>query len=143
MHVVHHRFVDDVAEADAWVVPKQPALAIARHPGAAAKCHGGCDETWVGECDPQRVRVQRPRALVGVDVENPVAAGVSERVVARGREVALPVKGKQPRTKLRSDRRAVVCGTGVDDDDFVGERTDRGEAASKMRCLVSNDEGGR
>src|SRR6266478_5138212 len=71
-------------------------------------------------------------ALVGVDVENPLARGEIEPRVAGRREVGLPgVLGNDSAERLGDAERG-VCRPCVDDDDLIDDGSDRRQTVGKV-----------
>ena len=134
--------MDDAAESQIVAVAEQPALAVAREAGLGAEQHRARDDVRVGEQRLERDAVPRGQALVGVDVEDPVAARGVQRDVARGREVVGPAVLDQACAVLERDRARPVGRPGVRDDDLVDASGERREAAGEEALLVADDERG-
>jgi hypothetical protein len=117
-------------------------LAVAREAGLGAEQHRARDDAQVREQRFERGAVPRGQALVGVDVEDPVAARGVQRGVARGREVVGPAVIDQAGAVLERDRARPVDRTGVRDDDLVDASGERREAAREEALLVADDERG-
>src|SRR4030095_16402220 len=81
--------------------------------------------------------------LIGVGVEDPLAAREVERVVARRGEVVDPSKLVEPGPGLPGDLPRAVGGPGVHDHHLVRAVADRAEALAEEALLVPDDEHGR
>ena len=92
---------------------------------------------------PQPGRVRAGQCLVGVQPEDPLAATVVERLVAGSGEVVVPVPLDDDRAGRPGDLDRVVDRTGVVDDDLIGDRPERRQAAGEVLVLVAHDEAGR
>jgi len=104
--------------------------------------HGAAQHRLV---DQQRVEARPvpPRdALVGVDVEDPVARRRIERRIARGGEVAGPRVLDDARAGRLRDLARVVDRAGVGDDDLVDARGERRKTAFEVPRLVADDQRG-
>ncbi|MEZ4431550.1 MAG: hypothetical protein R3F65_03995 [bacterium] len=92
---------------------------------------------------PQRRARPRGEALVGVEHQDPVGRRALERGVAGRREVAGPREEPDRRPGGARDLDGAVDRAGVDDDELVGDRRDRGERVGEERFFVAHDEAGR
>ncbi len=81
----------------------------------------------------------RRDALVGVELQDPVARRVLERQVPRGGEVVVPGAVVHPRTVSEGDLPGRIRGAGVHEHDLVDEAPHRGEAVGEHPLLVSRD----
>ena len=96
-----------------------------------------------GQVAPQCGRVRAGQRLVGVQPEDPLAAAVLERLVAGPGEVVVPVPLDDDRAGGSGDLDRVVDRAGVVDDDLVGDRPERFQAAGEVLVLVAHDEARR
>jgi hypothetical protein len=142
-------FVDTVVPADGGVVAKEADL-IDEHGRAAVRRRRGLphDESGVllseiVEQAAELVAVGIVEELVGVEPENPFAAGMAERFVASGGEAVGPVQGEDAGIVPGGDVLGVVAGAGVHDDDFVHQIAHRVETACQRGSLVLDDHGQR
>ena len=135
--------VDDPAEADPRVVPEQPHLPVRGEAGT------GMEENIVGHVP--RVRELGPEpgggggvdTLVRIDVEDPLAAGEIERVIAGGGEIVPPPELVQARAARGRDLPGAVGGAGVHDHDLVHQPFQGAEAGVEELRLVLDDEARR
>ena len=96
-----------------------------------------------GQVTPQCGRVRAGQRLVGVQPEDPLAAAVPERLVAGPGEVVVPVPVDDDRAGGPGDLDRVVDRAGVVDDDLVGDRRERFQAAGEVLVLVAHDQARR
>jgi hypothetical protein len=96
----------------------------------------------IGEllADGRKVAGEGP--LIGIDIENPVAADQIQPVIARGGEIFIPREAIQTRSKTARYFRGVVDRAGVDDHNFVYQVFNRCQAAAKMLRFILNDQCG-
>src|SRR5439155_3101902 len=135
--------VDDPPEADPRVVPEQPHLPVRGEAGT------GVEENIMGHMP--RVRELGPEpgdrsgadALVRIDVEDPLAAGEIEPVIAGGGEIVPPREVVQARAARGRDLPGAVGGAGVHDHDLVHQPFQGEEAAVEELLLVLDDEARR
>jgi len=97
---------------------------------------GGCDE--LGE---ELASLGGVEHLVGVEDEDPVAAGGGEDLVAGVGEVVPPRDGEGGGVELLCDGESVVGRAGVAEDDAVDEGSDAREAAFEGGASIFDDHG--
>jgi len=85
-------------------------------------------------------RADRLEALVGVEDQHPVAAGLVQRRVAGGGEVVAPGDVDHAGAVALGDQTGVVLGSGVGDDDLVDDRQRRLDGLADPGLLVARDD---
>jgi len=135
--------VHRAAETDRGIAPEQAMLAVRREPGARIKADRRSAQSQVGEFPLQHRTIVGTQALVGVDVEDPVADGVVERLVARRREIVAPDVIEDAGAMSGGDGTAAVRRPGIDNDDVVDDARETAQAAIEKFFLVEDDQSGR
>src|SRR5262245_38632503 len=133
-------FVDDAPETDQRGIAEEPHLPVRREAGTRMKQHVIAHASRIGKLTAQAARRSRPDVLVRIDVEDPLAARETERVIARCREIAPPREILEARAVRGSDLLRAIGRARVDDDDLVDEPVQRGETAVEKLLLVLDDQ---
>ena len=85
-----------------------------------------------GEQAAEPLAVLGVEAVVGVEPEDPLARGVTQRLVAGGGEIIDPGEVEDLGAEARGDGPGAVGRAGVDDDHFVDEIFDPRKAGSRF-----------
>src|SRR5262249_60965675 len=79
-------------------------------------------------------------ALVGVDLEDPLATGMVESVVPGGSKVVDPLEVEDARSALSCDPLGSVGRSRIDDDHLIDEPAQRAQAAVEISRFVLDDQ---
>ncbi len=134
------RFVNGALETNSRVAPEEPVLRIRGEPGARIETHCAGAKSRLGERRFNRPAVAGADPFVGVDVKDPVAGRVLDRVVSRRGKIVSPLVLDEPGTVSNGDFPAVVAGPGVDDDDFIDQAGNRLQTATEVLFLVADNQ---
>ncbi len=77
--------------------------------------------------------------VVGIHPEDPVAACMPQRLIARGREIVAPGEVEESPAEFLDDLRCVVNRPGVDDHHFIDPRTNARQASRQSPGGVAHD----
>jgi len=91
----------------------------------------------------QSIAIDGAHPLVGVDIEEPVARGLLDGEVARGREIVAPSEMGNLGAVVGRQLDTAINRSGVDDDDLVDHRLERRQAGFKNPLFVANDQRSR
>ena len=134
----HDRLVHRVHEADVVAVAPETELPVRRPPRSRHERHAERDRAIGGlERGADRARIVGLHALVGVDVEDPVALRDVEGAVAGGGEVVTPRVELEDRAVRAGDVGCGVDRSGVDHHDLVDQAVQRFEATVEMLGFVA------
>jgi hypothetical protein len=136
----HYGFMHCPAEAKTRIVPEQAMLAEGRRVDFRPESNSRRHDCRVIETVPQAASVRQDQPLVGVDIEDPVAAGCGQPFVASPREIAAPRAFEQDYVIAPGDIERVISRTGVDDDNLVNPTGNGREAAVKELFFVADDQ---
>ena len=81
----------------------------------------------------------RPNAFARIEPKNPVSAYKSQAVIPCRGEVVFPGRAVDRGAKLGGQFRRPVCGSGVQDDDFIGDLADAFDRFGQHLLLVADD----
>ncbi len=132
--------MNDALEADARIVAKEARLRVGRPIDERMEAQVPRDLAAVGKHGIEDGAVGNVEPLVGVDVEDPVAARLLQRVVARGGEVVAPGEVSELDRKLLRLRDRVVARSGVDHNDLVDVADERLQTPFDETGFVPDDE---
>ena len=125
------------------MVAEQAERPVGREPGPGMEQDVVADVRRVRQQRPDRRRRSGSDALVGVDVENPVAPRAIEGVIAGCGEVVRPGELVHPGAVCPRNVHGPIGRAGVDDDDLVDELVERREAGRQEALLVLDDQDSR
>lgn len=100
----------------------------------------GAEDAVLGQGGTKAVVLIGGKFLVGIQAEDPIAAGMEEGGIAGGGEVIAPGEGMNFGTEGAGDLEGAIGGAGIDHHDLVGERADGIEATSEELFFVLNDQ---
>ena len=92
LDVREKRFVHRTLETDAGIAPDQAVFAVGGVAGARAKADGGAEQLRIGEFGIEHGTLDRMRAFIRIDIEQPVARRVLDGMVTGGGKVIPPRK---------------------------------------------------
>ena len=120
--------MDLAAKANPGILAPQPVLEVGRRHAIRRQQQPESDLGGAGQQPLDGGAIAAAESLVGVDVEDPLAASGVERDVARLGEVAAPAVVDHASAVPFRDLDRVIDRAGIDNDDLIDDVADRGQA---------------
>src|SRR5690348_12873588 len=114
-------------------------LRVSRGPGARIEADRAGTQVWVGKLAFQSPTVIGASPFVGVDVEDPVACSLADRMISRRREIVMPLIIEHASAIRRCNLAASIAGPGIGDDDLIDEPANGPQTGADVVLLVSDD----
>nr|WP_291574608.1 hypothetical protein [Bradyrhizobium sp.] len=116
-------FVDYSPEPDPRIVAEQPKFGVSGPANARKKTDAPGNLAFILEREAKAFGIGKLEALIGVDIQDPVSAGLPDcKITCRGKIIA-------PRKRMNRDRIAasfvdrIVARPGIDNDNLVDDAT--------------------